>query len=647
MTNRLRSVSQSLCQWVGRVLRAKALRVGTLQVAALLLAAAAVPQLAVAAPQTVESAAIQQSADYVARDARIRFDRRSADFARLDVDELLPGDYGRATAILALGASGSIRARSRLVEETAYDRLPLERAAAAYGLGELGERGLDAASLERLMALAEDDDPAVRGAAWVGMVRCGASAARQVVAGLTGGTDSEAAEARLILAHHVDPRGTVAPRSYRRLYQLRWSAGRTYGVIDGKVWGATLLKELGENKIFLEAMTLQLTRELKFAGANDHMLEILMDGEGTARIVEAVQMMPIEVEMLVDSGVWRPQDLKEWRWLILTVLNEELHSLFPQTLLKSMTLEHSPTRWIAAGLLYREDTQFRDILEEGLAHEDPNYRAYSVYAAGAVELEDYLERFKVMCDDPHVWVRANAIGALIRMGSQIGAEKAVDLFALPEEERPPKLVSLLFEVLERAAPDREVMDFVETVAPSLVGADRAAADSLLLVHGGLVGSKILRRELPLISPIMPEAHRGVRGLSATRGEEDVELMARMFPRESAPKMNAELAVALALAAHVAPLPLLQAAVWTLPWNQSVLAAGCVRATYGEATLMDWVVDPPALADKEDIRRLGWAIGEWGGLPAVQRLQKRLGTTSGAELPALQGAIFGAYAARTR
>ena len=50
---------------------------------------------------------------------------------------------------------------------------------------------------------------------------------------------------------------------------------------------------------------------------------------------------------------------------------------------------------------------------------------------------------------------------------------------------------------------------------------------------------------------------------------------------------------------------------------------------------------------EDVRRLGYAIGEWGGMPAVEELRKQLGTTAGAELPALQGAVLGALAARTR
>lgn len=597
--------------------------------------------------QAQDRVTVETGADYLARDSRIKFDKRSANFARLDLDDLRQGDFGRSTAIVALGASRSMRARSYLLEETALGRLPRERAAATYGLGELGERGLDAPAMARLVELLDDPDPTVQQAALVGLVRTGSNSARREVAQIAGGTSELSAEARQVLAHHIDPRGTEPPPSYTKLYQLRWGAGRTYGLIDGQVWGATLMTELASNKIFLEAFTLFLARDLDFSGAKDHMLEILIEGEGAPRIFEAAQLMPAELEMLVDSGVWQPQDLKEWRWLVLTILNEELYASFPQTLLRSMSLENSPTRWIAAGLLYREDRQFKEILDEGLNSEDPTTRAYAAYSAAAVELEDYLGKLKEMCDDPHPWVQANAIAGLIRMGSQTGAERANDLLALAPEDRPKQLSTLLFEVLEREAPDPEVMQFVETVARSLEGADRAAADALLLIHGGLIDSTVLRRELPLINPIMPEARRGVRGLARNSNSEDIKLLARMFPREAAPGINVELAVALAKATHRGPEPLLAAAVWKLPFHQSVLAAGCVRATYGEATLLDWVVKPPAGVETEDIRRLGWAIGEWGGVPAVQALQRRLGTTSGAEIPALQGAILGAYSARTR
>ena len=111
-------------------------------------------------------------------------------------------------------------------------------------------------------------------------------------------------------------------------------------------------------------------------------------------------------------------------------------------------------------------------------------------------------------------------------------------------------------------------------------------------------------------------------------------------------MNLELASGLARSGHRSVEPMLQRAVWELPWNISVLAAGVVRSTYGQRTLISWAANPPVDASEEDVRRLGYAIGEWGGMPAVEELRKRLNSTSGGD-PALEGAILGALASRTR
>ena len=96
-----------------------------------------------------------------------------------------------------------------------------------------------------------------------------------------------------------------------------------------------------------------------------------------------------------------------------------------------------------------------------------------------------------------------------------------------------------------------------------------------------------------------------------------------------------------------PEPLLRAAVWKLSFDYSALACGVVARGYGLDTLITWLLDPPLDATDEDVRRVGYAIGGIGGERAVEQLQKAFGTTAGAELPALVGAILGAYSARTR
>ncbi|MEM9382465.1 MAG: HEAT repeat domain-containing protein, partial [Planctomycetota bacterium] len=567
----------------------------------------------------------------------------SAAFARVDLDELEPGDHGRTAALVALGAAGSVEARSRLVQETSSDRLAKERGAAVYALGELGERVGDA--VEVLEQLTVDDDPSVAVAAMVALVRSGVPEGRSRVAKIARGEGPFADEARRILAHRADPTHADVPAPYRILYAYRWDAGRNYGVIDGRVWGAALMEELAGNEAFLEGLVLQLTRDIDLDHAKDHLLKILFEGERAQRIITATEMMPFEVEALIDAGVWRPADWKEWKWLVLTVLHEELQSIFPRTL--ELAIDEPVTRPIAAGLLQSADDRYEELLLKAFEDEDARNRAYAAFSVGASESTDFIPRLKELCDDPAPWTRANAIVALIRMKSQTGVERALDVLAVPFEEREPLIASYLFEALSRAAPDAEILLFLQQVGPQLSGPDRAAADSILLLNRISRETDVLLRELPLMVPTTPEAVRGIRALGRRPSSKDRRLLARLFPRESAINANLELASALARAGHRSVEPLLQAAVWRLDTDLSILAAGVVVQTYGMPTLVAWAVSPPAEVTDEDVRRVGYAIGEWGGMPALEDLRESLGTTGGAELPALQGAVMGALASRTR
>lgn len=606
--------------------------------------------LALAAPAGAQRPArteIGSNADWVARDARVGFDRSTEASARQDLLELEPGDYGRAFALVALGASGSYKGRSVLIEETGPGGLPSERAAAAYGLGELGaDRVGD--GLDVLIRLAADPEPEVAEAAMVALVHLGDKRARRAVADRAGAADGISARAaQQILAHHVDPTGAAVPLAFKTFYRLRWDAARNYGVIDGQLWSRALIDELSQSELFLEALVLRLVTELDVEGAKDHMLEVLLDREGLTRIGAAIKLMPAEVELMVETGVWRPQDRKEWRWLVTTVLHEELHPFFPRSLASALQFDFPMVKVIAAGLLYRADSRFEDILIEAFEGNDPQLRAQAAYVAGASEIVTFVTRLRELLDDKDPWVAANAMGALIRMGSPHAATRAVELLATAPEDRPPLASAFLFEVLARAAPDPEVLTFLDGIHRSLDGPDRAAADSILLISGRSVDTEALRRELPLLNPLTVQAFRGAQALGTSPNERDLRLLARLFPREEAPDINLELAVALTLQGHRAPEPLLRASVWDLPFDQSVLACGVVARTYGLSTLISWVVDPPVKASAEDVRRVGYAVGTIGGERAIEQLQRALGTTAGAELPALQGAILGAYAGRTR
>jgi hypothetical protein len=139
----------------------------------------------------------------------------------------------------------------------------------------------------------------------------------------------------------------------------------------------------------------------------------------------------------------------------------------------------------------------------------------------------------------------------------------------------------------------------------------------------------------------------VRALGTRPTLEDLEALARVFPFDSSPIANLSAAQALVMGRHRVVDPLLHAAVWTLDWNVATLAAGLVFETRGAQTLRQWIVRPPAEARDEDIRRVGFALGSWGGPREVDTLRAELGTASGAEVAALQGALLGAFSAMTR
>jgi hypothetical protein len=76
----------------------------------------------------------------------------------------------------------------------------------------------------------------------------------------------------------------------------------------------------------------------------------------------------------------------------------------------------------------------------------------------------------------------------------------------------------------------------------------------------------------------------------------------------------------------------------------LLAAGLFAETLGVRALREELERAPPAASSKDLRRVGFALGEWGGMSAVQELARTL--RNNAADPALQGAVLGALASRT-
>jgi hypothetical protein len=86
-------------------------------------------------------------------------------------------------------------------------------------------------------------------------------------------------------------------------------------------------------------------------------------------------------------------------------------------------------------------------------------------------------------------------------------------------------------------------------------------------------------------------------------------------------------------------------LWRGSHDISLLAAAQLVEVYGMHFLLDEVAAAPRDADDADLRRVGFAIGTWGGIDAVEQLSRARRNNTGD--PALQGAVLGALGARTR
>ena len=120
-------------------------------------------------------------------------------------------------------------------------------------------------------------------------------------------------------------------------------------------------------------------------------------------------------------------------------------SLFPRTI--RMAVAQPATEAPAVALLQAKDGRFGDLVERALTNEDPSVRALTAFALGASGNADYVQRLTEVSTDPVAWVRANAIGALVRLGAPVGVVKAGQIFAVPPDQREPRMASYLFQVL--------------------------------------------------------------------------------------------------------------------------------------------------------------------------------------------------------
>ena len=582
----------------------------------------------------------------VTRDGRVDFSERNSARAVETVRAEDVSAIERAAGLLAVGAGGVLRERP-LLQSWAAEGSSIERRAAILGLGELGGRGEDLGEAsELLLGLVDDPDREIADCAMLALLRAqGARRRARVEAIANDGADERAEVAQLLIRFELAPESSLATPAAELLLRLRWAAAREYGTVDGESWESAIAGELANDERFLDQLVLLSAVDLRLSGVRDHMLMLLLDGVGLARIEAAVLVMAPELDQLYQAGLWEPADEREWEVLVRTALESQLTGFIP-LLLEGAT--HSPsTAALAAGVLARGDESYLPMLRSALVSPEPKQRSRGAHGAGHSRREALIPDLRLLEEDRNTRVRAEALVARFRLGDTAARRALVDFLAR-EPATPAEGFerSLVLEVLKDSWRYGGVSELLQELLPHLAAPELGGVVAVLFRRGWITDEQLLREALELTDPGSRDVMRIVEALAAVPRRENLALISDLFPAEARTELNGVLARALAGAAHPEVMPLLEQAVWGPGWDRSILAAGVVMNVAGLRQLMQWIETPPEGARSEDIRRLGFAIGAWGGREGIDMLHQRLGAHAGADRPALQGALLGYLASRT-
>lgn len=593
---------------------------------------AAVPASAAAPGSTWQGPTWQE---LLARDARVSFTRRSGNDARV---ELLSGElssHERAAALMAMGCTEPQMVRDRpLLEAIAQAGDELERRAALLALGEFGE-GAEAALLGQL----EAEDLETRGCAMLGLLLCGRSSARERVqeSASAGGEDGQLA-ARL-LVQTIDP-GTSQETSVGALYlRLRWDAARRYGLVDGHSWMSRVLAELVAEARFLDAVVMGTVAHASDLGVKDHILAQLLKTGGAAEMRAAALAMPDELAAMIEAGLWKPRGVLGWRLLLdeIDLWRTETESLG----LLALAIEVPEVEVQALLLLARAglpepliglDLQWPELT--------PGDRRRTARAWALAEDRGALRWLTDFAEDPDPLVRAAILVARARLGDIDAHEALREVLVDPEHADFRVVLEATAEQGDAPLP----RGYLEKLLPLLEGEELLLVSTALARGGAPAGRKALAAALEEGFPPGSAGAWCVRALAGRDAAAHLKLFRQHFPAEDDLELNIALALAIVEAQDDLALQFLRPALWSEPFDRSVLAALAITRVNGMHGLRDELKSAPIEASSRDLRRVGFAVGAWGGIKAVEFFQTKWGLL--ANDPVLQGAILGALGRRT-
>jgi hypothetical protein len=575
-------------------------------------------------------------AEVVQRDRRVGFTRRSGHDARVEFlrGELAPGEA--AAALMAIGCTEPQMVRERpLLEASARSgRTEEERYAALLALGEFGE-GADAALLAHL----EDEDPFARGCAMLGLLLSERRSSRERVQAIASGAGEDSALASRLLVQKIDPAASEKTEVGALYYRLRWSAARRYGLVDGQSWMTRVLGELLAEPRFLDAVVLGSVAHSLQLGVKDHLLARLLKQSGVAEMRAAAIAMPDELAALIESQLWKPRGSLAWR-VLLDELEDQGTEAEALGLL-ALALAVPEVEVQALLLLARAGLPEPLVgLEQQWPELTPMDRRRAARAWAIADEPAALGWLAGFASDPDPFVRAEITVARARLGDVEAHEALRQVLLDPAHADFGVTLAAAAEQAQAPLP----RGYLQQLLPVLEGEELLLAATALARYGVSAGRQALALALREGFPRGERGARCVRALAGRDAAAQIELFRQHFPAEDDLELNIALALAIVAAKDDLAMKFLHPALWSEPFDRSVLAALAMIQIHGLHGLRDELDGPPLEATSRDLRRVGFAVGEWGGVQAVEFLQSKWGLMPND--PILQGALLGALGRRT-
>jgi hypothetical protein len=571
--------------------------------------------------------------ELIARDARAGFAPLSGRLAL----EFLVGEEGaaatpqeRAAALAALGINGMRAERARLEAATKAGS-EVERRAATLGLGRLGP-----GSTPLLLELAQSAEPLQAECALLALLYSGQPDTRARIEARAASEPQISA----LLFFLREPQGAPESAAGRLWLELRFAAARRFGLIDGNAWRVVLLEQLALEPEFLDRLVYRSARALRRPGVQDHVLGALLEDSGEQALRAAVAVLPNEIAQIVEHGLWTPT-AEQWPVLLDEIRQRRVESLAEPLLIHA--LAQPDVGGLAALLLVRAgNPRGRPILESALAGSGPELRRLTAETLGDSGAPTWLGWLAALRDDGDASVVAAALVAQVQLGNA-GAQRDLKiLLANPELAERDLPAAILIGALARAGESKVVAELLDDALPRLEGDLRLVAASALARTGKASGILVLREELTAHPPRGARGAEMVLALGRFPDNADIQLLLLKFPQEGEIEVNSALAEVLLEARTPLIGRFLRRAMWQAPFHRGMLAAALLVDLAGIDALRQEVETPQPNARPEDLRRVGFALGEWGGLGQVEQLAARVAVGH----PALQGAVLGALGART-